>query len=427
MRFVTSFGPDGAKLYGEKFVRSFLEFVGGEELVVYHEGKKLPIINERLKWRDLFEDVPGCKEFLLAIAQLPVFRGLIHNPQDGQRVRNYRYDLFTFARKVWAVLDASSDYNGRVIWLDADIEFFRDVPDEVWDKCFDGKPMFYMPRLDWHPCASCIGWDMSSEAANQYMATLHRLYYTGEVLLLPEWHDSFVFDAVRSATGIEAAALGTPEDWGNGPVNVFDKNFGHYATHAKGAKKFGPARYRQLHDIVLQMQPERILEVGTWNGDRAIEMHSLSPESEYIGFDLFEYATAETDEVEKNVKPHHKLDDVVRKLSNASVKADLFPGDTKVTLPAYLEKYGKKSADLIFIDGGHSVETIASDLEYALEALSDGGIIVLDDWYEDMPEEALDKWGCNRPLERSGLSYRVLPIADRVKGGGVTKMVVVQP
>jgi predicted O-methyltransferase YrrM len=54
-------------------------------------------------------------------------------------------------------------------------------------------------------------------------------------------------------------------------------------------------RYRQLADLVRTYGSETIVEVGTWNGGRAIEMSLASFETKdkvhYIGFDLFEEAT----------------------------------------------------------------------------------------------------------------------------------------
>ena len=53
----------------------------------------------------------------------------------------------------------------------------------------------------------------------------------------------------------------------------------------------GPRRYKQLADIVRFYKPSTILETGTWNGGRAVEMALAAFESKdkvhYIGFDLF--------------------------------------------------------------------------------------------------------------------------------------------
>ena len=56
-----------------------------------------------------------------------------------------------------------------------------------------------------------------------------------------------------------------------------------------------PNRYKQLADLIRAYKPKTILETGTWNGGRAIEMALASFKHQdsvhYIGFDLFEDAT----------------------------------------------------------------------------------------------------------------------------------------
>ena len=58
-------------------------------------------------------------------------------------------------------------------------------------------------------------------------------------------------------------------------------------------------RYRQLAELVRAYATDCIVEVGTWNGGRAIEMSlaafEKSDKVRYIGFDLFEEATEELD------------------------------------------------------------------------------------------------------------------------------------
>ena len=53
-----------------------------------------------------------------------------------------------------------------------------------------------------------------------------------------------------------------------------------------------PARYAKNAELIRHFKPKTILETGTWNGGRAIEMALASFENtdtvEYYGFDLFE-------------------------------------------------------------------------------------------------------------------------------------------
>ena len=183
------------------------------------------------------------------------------------------------------------------------------------------------------------------------------------------------------------------------------------------------SRYAQLIDIVREMQPRTILEVGTWKGGRALEMHEASPHSRYIGFDLFEDATAETDRAEFNVKKHHAVREVQKKLASVGMDAELVKGNTRETLPRWIEANGGVEVDLAFIDGGHSVETIAEDFRNILSIVTiGGGTIIFDDYYTAMPNSRLDVVGCNQVVRKIP-NAKILPVKGKVAGGGFVQMV----
>lgn len=181
-------------------------------------------------------------------------------------------------------------------------------------------------------------------------------------------------------------------------------------------------RYDQLLPIIDKHKPKTIVEVGTWNGLRAIMMATKALEHgpvHYLGFDLFEDATDETDERELNVKAHNTEAEVAGRLiefqdKNPGFTFDLMKGDTRETLPAYSSALNEE-IDLAFIDGGHSVETIQSDYE----CLKHAKVIVMDDFYTGRDS---DEHGCNSVVK--GLDHVVLPKKDPVKGGGKVQMVL---
>jgi predicted O-methyltransferase YrrM len=174
-------------------------------------------------------------------------------------------------------------------------------------------------------------------------------------------------------------------------------------------------RYEQLHDAVRWKQPRAILEVGTWNGVRAFNLLSLSPQSKYYGFDLFEDATEQTDKEEFNVKRHTALEDVRARLS--VFDAQLFKGNTRETLAAFNEP-----VDFVWVDGGHSVETIRSDWENVKRCLAPDAWVFFDDYYVGIDSTHV---GCNQIV--AGLKHEVLPMKDPVSGGGWVQMVRVWP
>lgn len=170
-------------------------------------------------------------------------------------------------------------------------------------------------------------------------------------------------------------------------------------------------RYDQLLSLVMIYQPRSILEIGTWNGHRAMAMLSIVPRAKYYGFDLFEDATPETDAAEMNVKPHHSIASVREMLRFYDVQ--LFKGNTRDTLKDF-----NQPVDFVWLDGGHSVETIRSDWENVRRCVTPESVILFDDYYSGPIDT--EKYGCNKIVEE--LHHKVLPQADPVSGGGWVRM-----
>lgn len=181
-------------------------------------------------------------------------------------------------------------------------------------------------------------------------------------------------------------------------------------------------RYLQVLALVDRLKPATIAEIGTWNGGRAMEMATIAlkhrPQVKYIGFDLFEEATPETDQRELNVKRHNSLQEVTERLNDFSAKNpgfsfELHRGDTNNVL-------FDLNVDFVFLDGGHSVETIENDFRKVRGSKA----IVLDDYYTGPIDT--DRFGCNRLVSRLP-NCQILPTRDPVSGGGFTQVVLHLP
>jgi len=412
LKFVTSMNRRMYDEYGEIMMDTFSQYWPSGELHVYTEDDFFPYNNARIVYHDLMQ-VEGMADFLEGIKHFPVFYGLI-----GE-VKNYKYNINAFCRKVYAQIDAAKDYKGYLFWVDADIKTFKSIPAVNLEEYMRGCFMAVMKRKTWHLCSSFVGWDCSHAFSASWWEHYKNMYKTGSVFMLPQWDDAFVLEkTIEDLVGVKNIAEHVN---GEGPYNVFDGVFEGYATHDKGPTKHA-VRYIHLLEIVKQMKPKRILEIGTWSGARARQMLELSPNSEYFGFDLFEEATDETDKEEKNVKKHYSLDDVTERLNG--LNARLYKGNSRNTLKEYLDEYGENSADCVFIDGGHSVETIQSDYDYAKKIVQKNGIIIFDDFYTEMPDEELKLYGAQEILKNE--EYYLMPTRDHVKGGGRVQMAVVQ-
>lgn len=183
------------------------------------------------------------------------------------------------------------------------------------------------------------------------------------------------------------------------------------------------SRYTQLASLIDVFRPSNIIEIGTWNGEQGVAMvrRALQWQEKvtYVGYDLFEYATSATDAREFNVKPHavvgiveSRFEECQARYAPGRLQWRLVKGDTRQTL------HGKHiTGDFVFLDGGHSVETIRGDYE----AVASSQIVVFDDYYE--PEQEGGRVGCNRII--SGLVGTMLPIADSYVREGQVRMVLV--
>lgn len=196
-----------------------------------------------------------------------------------------------------------------------------------------------------------------------------------------------------------------------------------------------PERYSAVTDAIRAQKAKAILEVGTWNGDRAIAMAGAALEGGgkvlYVGFDLFERMTADKAKAELNVKTPSPEVAVKGKLDAFKAKHGdfsfmLYRGDTRQTLPQFVNAFGPGAIDLVWLDGGHSVETVASDWAHCRKVVRPGGVILLDDFYSSMEPAFLKKFGCNvlvtRLIEEKA-KVTILPTKDPVIGGGLVQIV----
>ena len=164
----------------------------------------------------------------------------------------------------------------------------------------------------------------------------------------------------------------------------------------------GQDRYAKIEELISSLEPRDefvIIEVGVWNGGRAMRMaeaaFKIAKRVKYFGYDLFEQATPDINLRELNAKPNQTVEHVADRLTWFKAKKPgfefaLIPGNTNETL-----KGAALIADFVYIDGGHSVETIAND--YA--AFKECPLVVFDDYYLGLDEETLDRVGANRTVD----------------------------
>lgn len=159
------------------------------------------------------------------------------------------------------------------------------------------------------------------------------------------------------------------------------KKIGRAAKRALGLATFPPGRYRHLYEEIDRIKPRRILEVGTNDGINAVEMVRRAArhnaEVEYFGFDLFEALDRKALRREFSIGTRSHSE-VASHLRRKGVRANLVAGDTQITLPAAARVLAPM--DLIFVDGGHSYQTVMSDWTSVEPLVSAETSVVFDDY-----------------------------------------------
>ncbi len=155
-------------------------------------------------------------------------------------------------------------------------------------------------------------------------------------------------------------------------------------------------RYAFLLQCIYKKKPKSIIEIGVYNGKRAIEMIEtakiFNDEIVYYGFDLFEDFYKKKNllkkELSKNPLTKKQVLNKLKRLKNIN----LIKGDTKLSLPKFIKSI--KDIDFVFIDGGHSFKTIKNDWRNVSKILKESSVVVFDDYYEFNNKKKL-KIGCN--------------------------------
>jgi len=183
----------------------------------------------------------------------------------------------------------------------------------------------------------------------------------------------------------------------------------------------GTKRYGQLLRIARRTAPRVIIEVGVYTGRRAVEMAEAASlkhapcDIAYAGFDLFEEIDAEGVRAEFSKRPDAQAD-VHARIARTGARVELHRGYSQDTLPAAAPAYTARKADLIFIDGGHAVETIAADWQNLQPMIGPRTTVVFDDYYTCPDEPTFTgRFGCNRiveGLDPAAYAVDILPVRD---------------
>ena len=368
--------------------------------------------------------------------------------------------------KIMAVTECGFNSVDWVIWFDPSLINIKPISVKKLDSLFPSSgPIDILTVKD---ADDFIAFNMSRQVPSDLLGDLRGAYISGEFSNYREWTFPFVLN--RLITIYQAHGMRVQEiendvlssmfvslmDRQNMGIRDSSGNRIIQLSETDTSPDILPNRYRQLADLVRFYKPSCIAETGTWNGGRAIEMalaaFQNSDSVHYIGFDLFEDATPQTDHEEFNVKPHNtkaavqkrfeEFAEHIKEKENKTFTFELTKGNVRETL----NKLDKTKIDLALIGSGNSEKTV--QIEY--NAFKDVPVVVADHFFtedhetEGIPPEkyqgvkqVFDKIkikkidakettedGWTSFDEKSTTRKYLLPSGDRVAGGGHTHLVV---
>ena len=165
--------------------------------------------------------------------------------------------------------------------------------------------------------------------------------------------------------------------------------------------------------LVEEYNPKNVLEIGVFCGVTSRNICELlktnfGSDFRYYGLDLFgSTKTSSVDEIEPKFLENQKFSNPLKTiyynfikkenlnskisvqnfLNKFSQNIELIEGDTRVTL----EKVPLSEIDFVFLDGGHSYDTVLSDLQKLYDNMKNNSRIVCDDFAGITKIESVEK------------------------------------
>jgi hypothetical protein len=244
---VTTFNEEGLKKYGQRMVDSFIDnWPADVTLHIYPEMcdpiiknydrvtvKRLEEVSELMLFKERWKDVPKAN----GDVSLDPVRSKRKDAGKG-----FKWNAVRFAHKVYAIFDCARTTNADVLfWMDADTVCHSPIALETIKKfCLENIDLGFLGRENKYTECGLYSLNLRSPMIHHFLREFQRMYDDAEngIFTLAEWHDSFVFDAVR----IKFKDQLREYNWSAGIIDgeghpLINSEWGAYLDHLKGGRK----------------------------------------------------------------------------------------------------------------------------------------------------------------------------------------------
>lgn len=239
---ITTFNADGYAKYGQRMIQTFLQ-TWPTDLVVYAEGCSVQETAPNLVVRDI-AIVKELAAFKQQWQGVPQANGDVSaDPVRSRRKdagKGFKWDAVRFSHKVYSIFHCAKHTNTDwLIWMDADTVCHSAIStDDLARLCPPDKDLCFLGRRGKFSECGLYAMNLHSPAVQLFLQKFQHMYdhAVEGIFDLAEWHDSFVFDAVRQKVKLNELDWSSHLITGEGHP-LINSDWGAYLDHLKGKRK----------------------------------------------------------------------------------------------------------------------------------------------------------------------------------------------
>jgi hypothetical protein len=252
---ITTFNADGYAKYGQRMIQTFLQN-WPVDLVVYAEGctvnetasnldvRDIAIVNELSVFKQRWQGIPQANGDVSA------------DPIRSKRKdagKGFKWDAVRFSHKVYSIFHCATHTDADwLIWMDADTVCHSPITTEDLVRlCPSDRDLCFLGRRGKFSECGLYAMNLHSPATQLFLQKFQHMYdhAVEGIFDLAEWHDSFVFDAVRQKVKLNELDWSSHLITGEGHP-LINSAWGAYLDHLKGDRKtLGKSKPKDLKVI----------------------------------------------------------------------------------------------------------------------------------------------------------------------------------
>jgi len=241
----TTFNGHGYKKYGKRMIQSFIQnWPSDVDLIVYAEDCQVEEIAKNLYVFDSHNSIPELLTFKQKWKDVPKANGDIssipHLAGRKDAHKPFRWDAVRFSNKVYSVWKSSKITSAEaLLWMDADMFCHSPITlEKINQMCPQEKDLAFLGREKKFTECGLYYINLRSQKSVEFIEKFQKFYENAEsgIFTLTEWHDSFVFDAIRKLVLLDEL------NWSQGLIHgeghpLINCEWGAYLDHLKGSRK----------------------------------------------------------------------------------------------------------------------------------------------------------------------------------------------